>query len=53
MMNFRQYTNATKIYIGDKTQLSTTNFSNAFRGMANLKEIRIPNSVNITFSLFM
>ena len=52
MMNFRQYANVTKIVIPDKVQLSSTNFSNAFRQMSKIKEIEVPAKLTNMFNTF-
>ena len=45
MINFRKYSNVTEVFIPDEITLSTTNFSNMFSNMINLKKSTIPNNI--------
>lgn len=46
MMNFKAYSNVTKIVIPDGVQLSSNSFENKFSYMKNLQNVSLPNSVN-------
>lgn len=54
MMNFRQYTNLTRVVIPNNIKLSTGDFNNAFNNMSNLKtyEFNHSNVTNISATYF-
>lgn len=50
MMNFRQYTNVTRVVIPNNIRLSTGDFNDTFNNMQNLviSEFNHPNTINMS-----
>ena len=46
MFNFREFNNVTKIYIGDRIQLTNGDFSSMFYNMLNLQQVDF-NHINV------
>ena len=53
MINFRSYSNLTKVVIPNSVQLSTKNYTNAFKNMRNLVEVQLPvDKITIMRNMF-